>query len=134
MPPATSASRSGSRAANVSAAPAAASATAAAAPMPRLAPVTCTCLPASSAMVERRVGAFLQFVEGEAGDHVRDDKALRGHVDDREVGIDALDAGGGSERIGAAAQETLLALAGVVLHDDPDAAGAGGQIHRAADR
>src|SRR5205085_12230193 len=104
-----------------SAAPAAASATAAAAPMPRLAPVTSTCLPASSAMVQRRVGALLQFVEGEAGHHVGDDEALRGHVDDREIGVDALHAGGGGERIGAAAQQALLALPRVVLHDDPDA-------------
>src|SRR5437660_119106 len=84
--------------------------------------------------VALRLGALLQRLDRHAGHHVDDDKALRGHVDDREFGIDADDAGLGGQRVGAVAQKARLARAGGVLHHHPDAAGAGGKVHSAADR
>src|SRR3954452_16157163 len=96
--------------------------------------INCSKYPNYSGAMQFGVGALLQFLEGEAGDHVGHDKARRGHVNDGQVDVDALDATRCGQRVGAAAQQSLFAVPGVVLHDHPDAAGTGRQIHRAADR
>jgi len=59
--------------------------------------------------VQLGAGAFLQFLEGEPRHHIGDDETFRGHVDDREVGVDPHDASFRRQRVGAAAQQALLA-------------------------
>ena len=47
----------------------------------------------ASARPQRRAGEALQFVKRAIAENVPDEEALARHVDDGEVGIDALDAG-----------------------------------------
>ena len=57
-----------------------------------------------------------------------------GHVDHRQVGVDALDGAERGQRIGAAPHQLRRAVLRGVLHQHPQPLGAGREIHRAADR
>src|SRR3546814_16536640 len=75
----------------------------------------------------------LQRLTAEAVDHLAHQEALRRHVHDGETGIDAADYPLCRQRMGAVPHEPRAAVAGDVLHDDPDRLGPRREIHGAAD-
>src|SRR5262249_6724871 len=83
--------------------------------------------------VQRGVGHFLERLERQALDHVADRKAFGCDIENRKIGIDALDHSERGERISAAADERVVAGFGLVLHQSPALARADGEIHRPAD-
>src|SRR5688572_1005944 len=75
----------------------------------------------------------LEFFEWQVRAGINDHQAFAGDVDDREIGVDAVDARDAGERIAAALDDLAVAPPGQVVHHDEDPLGADGQVHGAAD-
>src|SRR5580692_2816022 len=73
------------------------------------------------------------FLDLYAGGDFTQRHALRGYLEQPEIGGDQIDDAARGGRDGASLDEAGLAVAGLVLHCDKDMFGAGGQIHCAAD-
>jgi hypothetical protein len=80
-----------------------------------------------------RLRPRLQRVHGHPGDHLQDLEARFRDLEHREVGVDAVDAGRRRQRIAALLHETRLPVLRLMLHQHPDALGAGGKVHGPAD-
>src|SRR6266699_1897591 len=83
--------------------------------------------------LQLRFSQRLQLLQRHAWNHLDHHQSLWRHVDHREVGVDALDATGRGQRIGASLEDARLTLLAGVVHDDADLPGADRQIHGAAD-
>ena len=83
-------------------------------------------------MNDRRAGALLHKVKGYAWRQFNKRESARGHINHRQVRIDARHHGAASERVGASLHKFGLAFLGHMRGHDKNALHARDQIHGAA--
>src|SRR5437867_9242467 len=80
---------------------------------------------------ERRSSEPLQFLERQSVDHLDDLETLARNINDREIGVDTIDAADAGQRIGAALDYFAFAGFCRVVHHDKNVPGTDRQVHRA---